>query len=82
MLYMVTWIPSIYPLYVSIYTIHGSYGVCKQEYDIIIDRAFRQSETWGYHPHLTGNTFKAFGDFKGLLGRSQLQLSGSLPPAE
>ena len=27
LLYMVTWIPSIYPLYVSIYTIHGSYGV-------------------------------------------------------
>ena len=26
LLYMVTWIPSIYPLYVSIYTIHGSYG--------------------------------------------------------
>ena len=25
MLYMVTWIPSIYPLYVSIYAIHGSY---------------------------------------------------------
>ena len=27
--YMVTWIPSIYPLYVSIYiyTIHGSYGI-------------------------------------------------------
>ena len=25
MLYMVTWIPSIYPIYVSIYTIHGSY---------------------------------------------------------
>ena len=24
MVYMVTWIPSIYPLYVSIYTIHGS----------------------------------------------------------
>jgi hypothetical protein len=27
LLYMVTWIPSIYPIYVSIYTIHGSYGV-------------------------------------------------------
>ena len=27
LLYMVTWIPSIYPLCVSIYTIHGSYGL-------------------------------------------------------
>ena len=27
LLYMVTWIPSIYPLYVRIYTIHGSYGI-------------------------------------------------------
>ena len=27
LLYMVTWIPSIYPIYVSIYTIHGSYGI-------------------------------------------------------
>ena len=27
LLYMVTWIPSIYPLYVSIYTIHGSHGI-------------------------------------------------------
>ena len=26
LLYMVTWIPSIYPIHVSIYTIHGSYG--------------------------------------------------------
>jgi hypothetical protein len=26
LLYMVTWIPSIYPSHVSIYTIHGSYG--------------------------------------------------------
>ena len=25
-IYMVTWIPSIYPSHVSIYTIHGSYG--------------------------------------------------------
>ena len=27
LLYMVAWIPSIYPLYVSIYTTHGSYGI-------------------------------------------------------
>ena len=27
LLYMVTWIPSIYPSHVSIYTIHGSYGI-------------------------------------------------------
>ena len=26
LLYMVTWIPSIYPSHVSTYTIHGSYG--------------------------------------------------------
>ena len=30
LLYMVTWIPSIYPSHVSIYTIHGSYGVGKK----------------------------------------------------
>ena len=29
--YMVTWIPSIYPLYVSIYKIHGSYGYIYRE---------------------------------------------------
>ena len=28
-LYMVTWVPSIYPSHVSIYTIHGSYGYRK-----------------------------------------------------
>ena len=32
-IYMVTWnytiLPSIYPLYVSIYTIYGSYGICE-----------------------------------------------------
>ena len=28
MLYMVAWIPSIYPSHVSIYTIHGSYDSC------------------------------------------------------
>ena len=27
MLYMLTWIPSIYPSHVSLYTIHGSYGI-------------------------------------------------------
>ena len=28
LLYMVSWIPSIYPSHVSIYTIDGSYGIC------------------------------------------------------
>jgi phage shock protein PspC (stress-responsive transcriptional regulator) len=36
LLYMVTWIPSIYPSHVSIYTIHGSYGIYNHTIDTII----------------------------------------------
>ena len=44
LLYMVTWIPSIYPSHVSIYTIHGSYGVGKKNMEK--NGETREKKTW------------------------------------
>ena len=53
LLYLVTWIPSIYTLYVSIYTIHGSYGY-ERIYELqrmdnpSTKQKLRHDETWRF----------------------------------
>ena len=59
LIYMVTWIPSIYPIHVSIYSIHGSCGIYIYTSLIQLD-GFHSSFQWIGFVEFVGTIFRIF----------------------